>query len=186
MSLEAALVSLRRELGRVQEAVSELRVTIVEDKPARGSVVLVDQLDTTVTDLASAIEEADARLAQVIPIGQGSASIDSARAAVRDAHELVNRFASLYLVQLAAHDRVAQLLEMGRERGREWRAWSQEVKTAIERCLVPMQAVNTAIVDCWGEIGERLARNSVSVQATNIGQQITVRDELLEVASKAS
>ena len=56
----------------------------------------------------------------------------------------------------------------------------------IERCAVPMNAVAAAMVECWSELTERLARNSVSVQATNIGQQITVRDDQLEIAGKAS
>ena len=42
-----------------------------------------------------------------------------------------------------------------------------------------------AMVECWSELTERLARNSVSVQATNIGQQITVRDDQFEMAGKA-
>jgi len=61
MSLEATLTSLRRDLARLQEAVSALHVTVTEDKPARGAAVLVDQLDNLVTDLSSTFEKADAR-----------------------------------------------------------------------------------------------------------------------------
>jgi len=50
----------------------------------------------------------------------------------------------------------------------------------------PMNAVAAVLADCWSELAERLARNSVSVQATNIGQQITVRDDQLELTGKAT
>jgi hypothetical protein len=178
MSLETTFESLRRQVARLQEAVSALHVTVAEDKPVAGAVVLVDQLDNLVTDLSGTVEEADARLAQLIQGNQLHGPPDHARIALREIHGLINRFAAMYAGELAAHDPVEQLLEMGRERGHEWRDWSQVVKTAIERCGAPMKAAASAIMECWSELTERLARSSVSVLATNIGQQITLRENL--------
>ncbi len=186
MSLEATFESLRRELARLQEAVSALHVTVTEDKPARGAAVLVDQLDNLVTELSSALEEADAHAARAIQGSQPNGPLDQTRIALREIHRLINRFTASYAGELAAHDPVAQLLEMGRERGREWRDWSQVVRKAIEFCARPTQAVAGALLECWSELAERLARNSVSVQATNIGQQITMREDQLEQAGKAT
>jgi hypothetical protein len=178
MSLDTTFESLRRELARLQEVVSALQVTVAEDKPVAGAVVLVDQLDNLVTDLSGTVEEADARAAQVIQGNQLNGPPDQSRIALREIHGLINRFTALYAGELAAHDPVEQLLEMGRERGREWRDWSQVVKTAIERCAAPMKAAAGAIMECWSELAERLARSSISVQATNIGQHITLRENL--------
>ncbi len=186
MSLESALAGLRRDIALLQDAVSALRVTVMEDRPARGSVVLVDQLENVVTELFSALEEADAHVAQALQQNQPNGALDTLRTALSGIHELLNRFVAKYVSELAAHDHVARLLEMGKERGREWRAWTGEVKRSIERCAVPMGVVTAAMVECWSELTERLARNSVSVQATNIGQQITVRDDQFEIAGKAS
>ena len=185
MSLDATLESLRRELALLRDAVSALHVTATEDKPARGAAVLVDQLENLVTDMSSILEEAIARAEGALQCGQTNGPLDGVRTALRDIHELLNRFTGLYVGELATHDHIAQLLEMGRERGREWRGWGQVVKTAIERCVPPMQAAAAAILECWSELAERLARSSVSVQATNIGQQITVGEDQLELASKA-
>jgi hypothetical protein len=186
MGLEATVDALRRELARLQEAVSSLLVTVTEDKPAHGAAVLVDRLDNLVTDLSSTLEEADVRAAQALHGSQLNGPLENVRAAMRDIHELLNRFTAVYAGELATHDRIAQLLEMGGERGREWREWSEVVKTAIERCATPMLAVAGAMLDCWSELAERLARNSVSVQATNIGQQITMREDQFELADKAT
>src|SRR5262245_52593096 len=144
MSLEATLASLRRDLARLQEVVSALRVTVVEDRPTRGAVVLVDQLDNVVIDLFSALEEADSHAVRALQIDQPNGPLESVRALLRQIHELLNRFTAKYVGELASHDHIAQLLEMGGERGREWRAWSQEVKTAIERCRTPLKAVAAA------------------------------------------
>ena len=186
MSLEATLESLRRELSGLQEAVSALHVTVTEDRPARGAVVLVDQLDNLITDLSGTLEEADARAAEALHGLQVNGPLDKVRTAARDIHELLNRFGALYVGELATHDRIAQLLEMGRERGRGWLEWSEVVKTAVERCALPMKTAASAMLECWSELAEHLARNSVSVQATNIGQQITLRDDQMELAGKVT
>lgn len=181
MGLETTLASLRHQLARLQEAVSALHVTVTEDKPVAGAVVLVDQLDNLVTDLSGMLEEADARAAQAIQSSQANGLPDQTRVALREIHGLINRFITVYAGELAAHDPLEQLLEMGRERGREWRDWSQVVKTAIERCAAPMKAAAGAIMECWSELAERLARSSVSVLANNIGQQITLREDQFEL-----
>jgi hypothetical protein len=186
MGLEATLESLRRELARLQEVVSALRVTVMEDRPARGSVVLVDQLDNLVTELFSSLEEADARVAQVLENLQPNGPLENVRVGLRDIHELVNGFTAKYAGELATHDHIGQLLEMGRERGREWREWTQEVKTAIERCATPLKTLAAAVVVCWSDLAERLARSSVSVQATNIGQQIALTEDQWELAGKVT
>lgn len=186
MSLQATLESLRRELAGLQEAVSALHVTVTEDRPARGAAMLVDQLDNLVTDLSSTLEEADARAAEALQGIQPNGPLGDMRAAAHDIHKLLNRFGALYSGELATHDRIAQLLEMGRERGRGWHEWSQVVKTAIERCAPPMKRAADAMLECWSELAEHLARNSVSVQATNIGQHITIREDQVELAGKAT
>jgi len=184
MALETTLGSLAAALARLQDVLSALRVTVVEDRPARGASVLVDRLDNLVTELSSALEEADARVAQALQVNEFNGSLEQVRAIAAHVHGLVNRFTAKYSGELASHDQIAQLLEMGGERGREWRAWSQEVKTAVERCRVPLAGLADTMVQCWMELGDRLARQSVSVQATNIGQQITLRDEQLEPAER--
>jgi hypothetical protein len=185
MSLDAALESLRRTLRGLQESVSALQVTITEDKPGRGGAVLVDQLDNLVTDMSGMLEEADDRAAEALQTSKPNGPLDQTQSALGDVHGLINRFTALYTGELAAHDQIAQLLEMGRERGREWREWSQVVKTAIERCAAPMKTAAEALVECWSELAGRLSRNSVSVQATNIGQQITLREDQLGLTGTA-
>jgi|SRR6516225_8922197 hypothetical protein len=183
-SLENSFDSLRRALAGLQETISALHVTVIEDKPKQGAVVLVDQLDTLVVEMSSTLEEAEARAVDAVRTCKSTADLDESRSALCEVHRLVNRFSSLHAGELASYDRIAQLLAMGRERGREWRQWSQVVKVAIDRCSVPMNTAASALLQCWSELAERMARNSVSVNATNIGQQISLREDQLELTSK--
>jgi hypothetical protein len=185
MSLEASFERLRAELGRLQETVLALQVTVVEDQPARGEVVLVDWLDNTATDLLGMLEEATDAVSKVPEDAQQDTPLKRTRGRLRRIHELVNQFDVKFTAELAAYDSLARLLAMGKERGRAWQHWVNVVKTAIERCLTPLRAVNAAILECWHELSETLARHSVSVQATNIGQQIRLREDQVELAGKA-
>jgi hypothetical protein len=186
MALELAFESLQRALTELQEAVSALHVTITEDRPSRGVTMLVDQVECTVTDLIGTLEEIHARTGDAIRDNESGGSQDRARRALCDVHGLLNRVTAQYMTELATHGQVERLLEMGRERGREWRAWSEEVRTAIGRCTTPMIAVANALMACWTEQADRMLRGSVSVQATSIGQQITVREDKLKLAVNAT
>jgi len=66
------------------------------------------------------------------------------------------------------------LTSLGRDRGGEWLIWTRNVKTALEACREPLYEVNQAIFACWLELTDRLAAATISVQATSIGQQITL------------
>jgi len=188
VSLETAVESLRDNLSELQRALSELQLFIAD---VRGRVALVDELDNVVTELASGVEEAADSLGRAALASQPDGSLDLVRAALRHTHEVFNRVTSSYLgvfVPETPEDDsiVAELMLMGAERGSQWSDWNRVVTTSIERCATPLQNAATSLLNCWFELAERLARHSVSVQATNIGQQISVRDDQLEVANRVS
>src|SRR5262249_31572181 len=174
MGLEGTLATLRATVTQLHEDVSRLRDTVTEDQPSTDAVKLVDDIETVVTDLIGALEEAQAHIVHALQVELPKGSLEQVRAMMRRIHELLNGFTATYIERLAAHTQIRQLLVMGRERGPRWLAWSREVKTAVERCAPPLTAAADAIVDCWSELAERTTRGAVSVQATNIGQQITV------------
>ena len=188
MSLETALESLRRDLRELQRALSELQPFLAD---VRGTVALVDELDNVVTELTSGVEEAAASLGHAAHATQPDGALDVVRAALRHTHELLNRitasYIGLFVPEVPENDSMmSALLLMGDERGSQWSDWNQVVKTSIERCATPLQNAAESLLDCWSELAERLARHSVSVQATNIGQQISVRDDQLEAANRVS
>ena len=188
MSLETALDRLRRDLTELQRAFTELQLFIAD---VRGRVEPVDELDNVVTELMSGVEEAAASLGRAAQTSQVDGSLDLVRAALRHTHEVFNRvtasYLGLFVPETPENDSiVAELTMLSAERGNQWSDWNRVVTTSIERCATPLQNAAESLLTCWFELAERLARHSVSVQATNIGQQISVRDDQLEVANRVS
>jgi hypothetical protein len=186
MSLETTFESLRRELDLLQEAVSSLHVTATEDKPVRGEVALVSRLEDVITDLVGTLEGALIYSAKGVQASKQDHVSLELRTTLRDSHDLINRFVRTFHTDLATHESIARLLQMGRERGKEWQSWTKVVKTAIEHCAVCLSDVQGALLECWAELTERLVAKGFSIRSTNIGQQITMQEDKLNLAGNAT
>lgn len=172
MALEAAFDDLGLRLRAAHEAVLELRVTVVEDRPLRGDAALVDDWGDAVEDLAGtareAVEAADEARRAVGP----PPDLDRARRSLSACHERAGRVARAFWSDLASFERVGGLARMARRRRGEWAAWSGSVRVALERCRDPLREADAALLRCWQEIAERVGMTSVTLQATNIGRQV--------------
>src|SRR2546427_12645540 len=104
MSLKTTFESLRHELGLLQEAVSSLHITATEDKPARGEVALVTRLEDAVTDLVGTLEGVLTYAAKGVQASQHDQASPEVRTALRDAHDLINRFVQTFYAELATHE----------------------------------------------------------------------------------
>ncbi len=186
MSVKSSIEGARERVRELQEAVQALHLTVSQDRPGQNEAALVDWLDDAVTELAGSVEGASGHLGRVLQSELREGPLPQARDGLCGAQELLNQFTERYLCGLAEHQRLTQLARMGRERGKGWNDWVQVVKGAIGRCAKPLLRAQEALLDCWRELGEALARNSVSVNATNIGQQIQLRKDQLEWAGKAT
>ena len=176
MALEAAFQDLCARLAALREALSGLRTTVVEDKPLRGDVVLVDVFGDAAEDLLGWLEEALAAASAGQRAVDHSVDLDRARRSLITCQERFSRIAHRFSTDLAPYERVADLTRLGRERGGEWRAWANSVKEAFGWCHQPLFDVNQALFRCWQEIAERATMSSVSIRATNtnVGQRITL------------
>ena len=64
-------------------------------------------------------------------------------------------------------------VRMGHRQGGKWPQWISLLKTVIEGCCEPLHGSVHAVAVCWEELTEKQSAKAISVQATNIGQQIT-------------
>jgi len=179
VSLRTEFQSLNAQLESLHEALSGLR-TAIDDRPPQGAtVILLGSLGDAVEDTLGWLEEA---LGLVTPLAQeetgrkGGANFDVSRArqALVFTQEQFNRITGRFMFDLVSYDNVSQLMQLGRERRGEWQAWAGVVKGDLERCQQHLYDTGQALFRCWLEIAERVGMTSVSVQATTIGQQITV------------
>ena len=173
MAIETEFQHLVEKFDAVREALAGLRLTAVEDRPLRDEVLLVERLADSVDDLIGWLDEAraaagDAQKAVRHPV-------DGYRAC--EALALANdRFIQLEYKFFSAgvsYEEINELTRFGQRRGREWLGWTRSVLEALDQCRAPIRELDEALLHGWRELAERLGTSTVSVQTTNIGQQIS-------------
>jgi hypothetical protein len=187
VALRMELQILRGQLERLSEVFSELR-QLLDDHPSQGdAVLLLDSFGDSVEDLLGWLAESLQACAPLKPEGrENDFDANLARHALVACQDLFNRQMQRFLCDLVCYDKIAQLLQLGRERGGEWQTWAKRIKLELETCQEHLYLTNQVMFRCWVELAEWIGMTSISVQATSIGQQITVprkRGPAVEVAT---
>jgi hypothetical protein len=171
MALEATFRDLSVCLHQLHDALNGLQVT-VGDKPPDDEAALADGTESVVLDMTGTLHEArraaiNARRAVGHPV-----DLDRARRALAICQERFHRIEQQFAADLVSYEKLKELARLGNERRREWLPWANSVKQGIEQVRQPLEAVSLALARCWQELAERLGTMSISMQATNVGQQI--------------
>jgi hypothetical protein len=173
LALEATFRELHIQLMSLQDNLLALRLTVAEDKPTKGEAALVDHFENSILDAMGLLDEClnssrDAQKAVGLPL-----NMDRARRALTTCQNRFHLAAQCFSEELISYEKLRDLASLSKTRGREWTSWAGSVKHGLEQCRQPIDAVGKALAACWQEIAERIGTTSISVQATNIGQQIT-------------
>jgi hypothetical protein len=173
MAIEAVFSDLTRKFDALREALQSLALTVIEDRPARGDVLLVERLGNLVEDLRGWAEEGREAAAQASDALAHPADLNLARRALSVASERFLRLEYRFFDEAVAHGRLSELRAFGRQRGRDWHSWTETAVQALDACRAPLREADEAIMHAWQELGERLGARSLTVHTHNIGQQIT-------------
>jgi hypothetical protein len=172
VALEATFRDLSVCLHRLHDALNELQVTL-GDKPPKDESALADAFETAVLDLMGTLHQArKAALHGRRAVGH-PVDLDRARRALTLCQERFHRIEQQFASDLVSYEKLKELARLGNER-REWLPWAGAVKQGIEQCRQPMEQTSGALASCWQELAERLGTMSISMQATNVGQQISL------------
>jgi len=177
MALEAAFKDLGVHLHTLCEGLLGLRTTVVEDKPLRGDSVLVDVFGNAADDLLGWSEEALAAAREGQQACRHPIDLHGVQGALTTCQERFNRITYQFSSDLIHYERIAELRRFGRQRGGEWRAWTNSIKEALNECQQLLFDVNQTLFRCWQEMAERASMTFVSVRATNVGPRLTVRED---------
>jgi len=175
MVLRKTFDQLVAALGEVAHAVRELEIHIADQSAA--DAVLVERLEEAVRDLLASLGAARVAVGRAVEPGDRTPGLEVAATDLAACHDHVLE-ATRNLGTLLAYGSIRDLLELGGRRGGDWLPWAREVHDALERCRAPLDGVHKNLLECWQDVAERAAAGSVSVQATNIGQQVTVPADL--------
>jgi hypothetical protein len=175
MTLRKTFDQLAMKVRELSNAVRELEVHIADQSAAEA--VLVEHLEDAVQDLLASLGEARVAVGQALAPGERTGRLEDAGSELARCHECVLQL-TRKLGALLAYESIRDLLELGKRRGGGWLPWAREVHDALERCRAPLDDVHEVLLECWQDVAAWSAAGSVSVQATNIGQQVTVPSEL--------
>ncbi len=170
MAVETIFQDLVIRLRALREAAESLQITVVEDRPLSGGVLLVERLGNAVDDLRGWVEES------LVAAGDALAAVGNpldqyrARTALANAHRLVLRVEYKFLSEEMSCAQLNELTKFGRRRGQEWFGWCGSVIQALTQCRGLVHEVDDALLLAWQDLTERLGSAGVSVQATSIGQ----------------
>jgi hypothetical protein len=142
MTLPAAHAQLVIAVEGLWQAVSELALTVQEDRPDASDLAAVDDLGERVSELQGDVAEARALLGDgdQIELRMPHVAAHLQAAQLRYWRDL-RSFASASPLRLAA-----------RRRGGELPAWVSSVEAGAERCEAPFAIADEALNACWQEI----------------------------------
>jgi hypothetical protein len=173
MAIEAAFMHLTTAFGALRDALESLGLTVIEDRPPQDEVLLVERLGNLVEDLRGWAEEGCAAANEAQRASTHPPDLHRARRALGAANERLILVEHRFFGEAACHDMIDAMLRFARQRGREWPGWAKSVVQALEACRTPIRVLDEAFLQAWQEFAERLGSRSVSLQTTNIGQQIS-------------
>jgi hypothetical protein len=172
MALEKAFNELCDGFRKLKDGLAALQLTLREDLPREGSVLLVDHLADAVDDCLGWLDESFAAALEGCGVVGQTLNLDRARRSLTSCQRQFQFLEQRFRADLNSYERVQELTSFGRRRRGEWLAWAKSVRQGLEECGQSTEAVSAALITCWQEIAERAAMTSVSVHTTNIGQQI--------------
>lgn len=178
MALEATFRELTVCLHHLHEAVNELQVTL-GDKPPEDESAMADGVETAVLDLMGILHEARRAALEARKAVGHPPDLDRARRELTRCNERFHRIELQFASELVSYEKLKELARLGTER-RVWLPWATAVKQGIEQCREPLEQTSTALALCWQELAERLGMMNISMQATNVGQQISLPRSRIE------
>lgn len=173
-AIESAFETLASRCRSLRDRLRELRVTFLEDRPRGADLALFSQRAEALDDLAGGAVEAGNAAAQARRACDGG-RIDDGERELGACHELLLSACARFEADLGGFERVAELMALARERGREWTAWSVAVRAALGECRRALDQAQRAALECWRDLVRRVV--------FSIGQTARLRGGLVAVAA---
>lgn len=167
---------LSTQIWEFRDRAGEVRLTVVEDRPLTNEApAFVDDFEYGVEDVLGWTEEVVRAAAEAEHNVSYPVNLDLARRSLARCQEEFARVEKRFASGLASYERLDQLNKLGQERRGEWLAWTNAVNRGLNHCRESIEKVRDSLVTCMGDIAERAGTTTISVQTTNIGQQVSSR-----------
>jgi len=196
MSLELAFELLSKRLESLRDEVEELRFNAADffppthpgannnsDEHKQRAPSPVETLGENAEAVKGDLHEALAAFAKALAAMRPPRDLQHAQAALIDVSRYLNDAVDRFRKDIMQPTTLQLLSEMASELSGEWPEWLQQIKSITYTTRDKFLEVWRALCQCWEELADKLSSSAVSVQTTNIGQQITapeMRETVLE------
>ena len=196
MSLDVAFELFHNRLASLSEEVEELRINATDffpPVPSNGDTnggthnhrppSPVESLGENAMALKGDLNEALAALEEGLRAIRPPRNWHLAQAALIDVNRYLNDAVSRSRNDIDAPMTLQLLSQMAKELGGGWLEWLILINTIIRTIGDKFLETWQALAQCWEELADKLSSGAVSVQTTNIGQQISapeIREPILE------
>jgi hypothetical protein len=197
MAIEAAFEALQRALDDLQGELEELRVNAADfypetrgprhkdgDKSKEAPPPPVLSLADKATDLEGELVEGLQAGRKACQAVRHPRNLPEAQVALASVQRTLNRILRQLVIDVASYDTLQTLFHIGRQRGHGWSEWARVIKSVTSNSQQRTADAFEALAECWQELADKLAANSISVQSTNIGQQITARERVVSTVQE--
>lgn len=143
----AAAQELRRRLQEFHDCLEPLRILVELDQPAQNRFHLPEYFEQEIALVRAWFDEAWQAVREPAQASFEQICICQDRM-LRIGHKLV--------CELESPERLGDLMDGARERGREWREWAAGLRSALIRCREPVWRAQAALFECWQEKGRKI------------------------------
>jgi len=199
MSLEVAFELLRNRLVSLSGEVEELRINATDFFPpvpsagqpngghqSQRAPSPVESLGENAMALHGDLREAFTTLEKGLSAIRAPRDLPQAQASLIDVNCYLGDAAGRCRNDITASMTLEGLSEVAEELGGGWPEWLTLVHKIIRTIGDKFMETWQALCQCWEELAEKLSTGGVSVRTTNIGQQITMHEDELELSAKAT
>lgn len=169
MALENTFRELFTRLKKLKETLDGLRCLLPDD-PLNMEVALVQHLRESVDSVGGWLDDC---LEQSQDAVGDPADLNRPRRSLALCQTSFDEAERTFSSELMSYDKLREIVRLGTRRGGVWLIWSQNVKRDLEAFRYELDLTRRAVTACWQELAEHVGTTNVSVQNTNIGQQIT-------------
>jgi len=176
MGMESAFRELTGSLGRLRQSVEELGTVVDDVGQPKGKTVrlhLAPQLSDSVQDVLGWAEEALVLAHHGAETIRQQIDLHGARRDIAGCQEKFHLLTSRWSAEITSDGRRAELIALREGRRTEWREWATAVLESLPIVEQRLAGVRQALLGCWQEMAERAGLTNVTVQNTNIGQQVS-------------
>ena len=189
MSIETAFHYLAAQCRKQRDMLSELQVTVAEDKPLHGIVKLVEKLGESAGDILGDAEESLSAAVEGQKVVSQTMNWSCDRrvlTALTACQTSVNQLQQRFFSEMVCYSTIDDIVCLGRKRGGEWQSWADLVRQSLDRCQRQLFDTQQALFQCWHEVAERMIPNAESPPAVNESKKLVLIKDYSQEKRNAS